>query len=180
MAFTDKHIAGYTQVWIGYNIGTGANLAPLGITMNGAIFTVQDYTSPVHSDLRGGVEGSPVDVQKFGETGLVQLDLNLFDAVQMERVYRTMPDRSSKAGVQVVPGTCFFNFAYRLVLVGTGDGTGISAESVNFPLAFPSRERQVNKGAKFSTVSMSWECHAPVIGVKAGILYDDDFTGISI
>lgn len=143
-------------------VGTGAAdaLETLGYTRQGVTITAQDYYLDVPGDQNGGDEGPPIDVQYMGETAIVRLELTKWDVDIEDKVVCRV--KGGTAGSPSASGTLMnANGAMRL-LVDT------PTRPYNFPQAFPRKPIEVNRGTKFSTLIIEFECHEN----QDGVLYN--------
>jgi|DEB0MinimDraft_6_1074348.scaffolds.fasta_scaffold26249_3 hypothetical protein len=136
--------------------GTSNALEDLGYTADGVRLEERKFHGNVPTDLNGGPEGPPGDVQYFGELHIVQFTLTKFDDAILSKVapgvyggtYGTLPNS----------GTFMSSNAFRLLLYPDDYASG-SNNPRNYPIAFPRGSISFNKGTKFRGVQMSWECH---------------------
>ncbi len=137
----------------------GATAERLGYTRNGAETTKEGFFLDVPGDQLGGDDGPPIDVQYFGEIVRVRCELTKFDnAVADELKSRTL---NGTAGAPVAAGSLMFGAAdkaIRLCIKSAGD-------PINFLRAFPRFPIEQNRGTKFSTLKIEFECHANAAGV---------------
>jgi len=157
-------VAGVCNVQVG--TGQGGALEPLGYTRNGAEITLEPFMLDVPGDQNGGDDGPPVDIQELGEIGRVRLELTKWNADVAAKVQARLKD--GVAGTKATPGTLIFaDEKYFRLLLGT------PTLPLNFPIGIPRNAIEVNKGTKFSTLVMEFECHA---ALDTGLLYDNDDT----
>lgn len=151
---------------------TGPGLQSLGYTRDGAEIAEETFRTDVPGDERAGEQGPPVEIQYNGEIHRVRLELTKWDDTPMNIIRANVPAGTAGAPYAVAPtGTLLFanNKFFRLLILGSTIGSG-SGEPRNYPCAIPvGQPREVNKGSRFSTQVVEFECHAyPPTGSLAG------------
>lgn len=134
-------------------INAGEGLEDLGYSINGVEVTPEVFMSDVPGDQNGGDEGPPIDVQYFGETARVRMDLSKWDSAVADKVFARL---STKVGGAIgTPGSLIAagSHSFRLLILPT-------SAPMNFLLAFPRAPIETNKGTKFARLTVEWECHA--------------------
>jgi len=139
-----------------------------GYTRNGADFTDEGYFLDVPGDERGGDEGPPIDVQYLGFIARVRLEFTKWDAAVADLAAARV--KASGLGLydnRGASGRLMFSSGYhfnlKLVPLATTVNTGAGA-SIVYPLAFPRQPIEINKGTKFSSLIMEFECHPDTSG----------------
>jgi hypothetical protein len=139
---------------VAVSVGTGsANaLESLGYTRDGAHITEDAAYIDVPGDQNGGDAGHPIDVQILTTIHRVRLELTKYDTAIAAKL-----EPRIKGGTQGVPptaGTLMFagDKCWRLLLNCT---TGPR----NYLKAFLRNAIELNKGTRFSTLVLEFECH---------------------
>lgn len=144
-------------------VGTGDAdaLEILGYTRNGAEVTHEAFFIDVPGDENGGDEGPPVEVEELGEISRVRCELTKFDEAVANKVRCRL--KGGTAGTKATPGTLVFadSKSFRLAIVTTN-------RPLDFPRAIPRAAIEINKGTKFSTLIVEFECHKNA----SDVLYD--------
>lgn len=134
--------------------GSAAALEDLGYSIDGITIDEQVLQGDVPTDLNGGTEGPPGDIQHFGHIHVVTMALSKYDPAVWAKVISAV--RGETGGTQsVAAGTLLFSgsYYYRLLLTASGF-------TRNYLAAIPRLQKSVNAGSKFSTATLSWQCHA--------------------
>ena len=149
-------VNGLCRVYL--DTGAANALEELGRTRNGADVTLESRFVDVPGDEFGGEEGPPVDVQYLGAIARVRLELTKFDDAVADKVRAVLYDGT--AGTPMGPGTLVFQDRqeFRLLLKTV-------RKPMNFERAFPRQAVEQNKGTKFSTLVVEFECHEDDVGV---------------
>lgn len=137
----------------------GSGLTNLGYTANGVDWASEPHMQDVPGDENGGDAGTPIDIQYFGETARITLELTKYDPAILESIRARIP--GGTAGTPAAAGTLLFagNLFMRLVVASTN-------RPRNFPCAIPRSAIEVNKGTRFSRARLQFECHKhPTTGV---------------
>lgn len=162
------NVAGKTQIQV--DTGDAHAMERLGWTRGGVETVKEAFWIDVPGDEHGGDEGPPVDVQYIGEIARVRMELTKYDPDVLAKIMRRLWDESATAGTPKTPGTLVFGNtrAFRLLLYSITSGM-----RRNFPRAFPRMPVELNRGTKFSTLVMEWECHKN----GSGVLYNTSVSG---
>jgi len=143
-------------------VDTGASnaLESLGYTRNGVEIIETVFSGNVAGDQNGGDDGPPIDVQYFGQIDRVRIELTKFDTSILDKVRPRL--YGGTAGSIGTSGTLWAGGAktYRLLIEPT-------SLPRNYIMAIPREPIEVNRGTRFSTVIMEWECHA-----SGGVLWN--------
>lgn len=131
-------------------IDAGAGLEDLGYSINGVEISDDPYFSDVPSDENGGDEGPPIDVQYFGMTATIRMELSRWDPVVAAKVFPF--GAGGAAGVEGTSGSLMSAAVYRLLILPTSTPR-------NYPRAFPTEPIEVNKGTKYSRLVMTWKAY---------------------
>lgn len=144
------NVAGAVAVWVG--TGSSAALEFLGYTVNGVEIEEMPFQSNVPSDLAGGTEGPPVDVQHMGDLHYIRLELGQFNDTILAKI------RSRLNGVteasSITPGTLIAcsGYYYRVLLQGPNF-------TRNYLAGIPRGAIRMNAGTQFSRAMVEFECH---------------------
>lgn len=146
-------------------IDAGSGLTLLGYTRNGADVSEDAYMTDVPGDENGGDEGPPIEIQIMGETARVRLELTKWDTTVADLIRARV--RAATAGTPPTAGTMLFSGTkyFRLLVHGV-------ALPQNFPVAIPRAPIEINKGTKFATLVIEFECHKD----SNGVLYNSTTT----
>lgn len=125
--------------------GSAGALESLGYTANGAEISENQYYGDIHGDQNGGDEGPPIDIQIFGETHLIRIDLTSYD----ETVADNIRKMGGTLGTPLTSGGLMFtgSLAVRLVILTT-------TYPRNYPRVVFRGAKEVNKGTKFSRLRL--------------------------
>jgi len=152
------NVDGLCQIWVG--TGTEDDLELLGYTRNGAELTGEAFMLDVPGDENGGDDGPPVEIESLGEIYRIRLELTKYDPSIADKVCCRL--KSGTAGVPGTPGQLVFSGTkyFRLLLKPLSPADGATAvRPWNFLRAVPKGAIELNKGTKYSTLIMEWECH---------------------
>lgn len=148
--------------------GTGSAdaLESLGYTINGARITENAFMSDVPGDEKGGNEGPPIDIQYFGQTDIIRLEMSKYDAAVYAKLVPIL--KGGTAGSAGTAGTLLFSGTtyFRLLLTGANF-------TRNYLRAVLRNPKDINCGTKFSTLMLEFECHAD----GSGVLWNTTTTG---
>ena len=140
---------------------TGPGLQSLGYTRDGAEEEHETFWIDVPGDENGGDAGPPVEIQYVGEIARVRLELTKWDSALIASIEANLPGGTAGLPTALTPGTLLFTNTkfYRILIDG-------SVEPRNFPCSVPRGGRQLNKGTKFSTYVLEFECYKhPTTGI---------------
>ncbi len=142
---------------------TGPGLRELGYTREGAEISEETFWLDVPGDERGGEAGPPIEVQSMGQVDRVRLEMTKWDDTIMSLIRANVPAGIAGQPYVLPPGTLVFSNAkfFRLLILGSTISTFNSGagEPRNYPCAIPRAPRELNKGSKFSTQVLEFECH---------------------
>lgn len=125
----------------------------LGYTRNGADIRGKGFFQDVPGDEHGGEAGPPIDVQLLGETASVRLELTKYDPEIASKALARL--KGDTEGVVGTPGTLMF---------GDGKTTTLSiaptaGKALVFTRAFLRGDWEINRGTRYSTLVLEFECH---------------------
>jgi hypothetical protein len=123
MAVGPYHINGPALVYVG--TGSSGALELLGFTKDGVDVRVTEHSKTIQTDLFGGDEGPPQDMQIFGQSAVLNIPLIASDRTVLTKV-ESRGDRTA-AGQISTPGT----------VAGGGVAVG-TAGNIYFACAFTS------------------------------------------
>ncbi len=176
---------------ISVTTGSAFALEVLGFTRNGAEVTGEAFWIDVPGDQWAGDDGPPIDVQYVGEIERVRLELTKFDNNLANKLKMRLNDAgvvydgtSANAGKRLSAGTLVFanSFAVGLLLRPLGRQTGdVPQRPLYFPRAIPRMPVEENKGTKFSTLILEFECHQTLdtdtVELRTSSLWNEDNGG---
>ncbi len=135
-------------------IKVGEALSILGYTRNGVEITHDASWLDVPGDENGGDDGPPIDVQFLGMIDRVRMELTKWDQTVADLIRARL--NGATAGTAAVAGTLMFGnaktFALQIAVAGL-------ALPFDYPRAFPRMPIEENRGTKFATLVIEWECH---------------------
>lgn len=148
------NVAGLAPVYV--DLGSGLQL--LGYTANGVDIATSGYFLDVPGDQNGGDNGPPIEIQYFGETAEIRLDLTKYDPAIAEaieaRLARGTPGQPAPAGS---------------IIFGSGSSMRLAIACAsrprNFPRAVPRGACQVNKGTRYSRFIVDFVAYKSISGV---------------
>lgn len=146
--------------------GTSRALESLGWTANGVSVQRRRLTTNIPGDQNGGDDGVPIEIQDFGGTVSVRLELTKWDSLVAAKVRRLgNPNGTGFSGVSlggiVTPGTFIVaNGGYYRLLLKPLD----TSYAMNFLCAIPEGEpEEINLSSKFMRLNLSFTCY-PIAG----------------
>jgi hypothetical protein len=147
---TAVQVAGLTTVSVGS--GSGGALETLGYSRNGVTVRKDGHWLNVPGDANGGDDGPPIEIQFLGETAIVRLELTKFDSAVLTKIAARL--RGSTEGTVPTSGTLVFanSYGFRLLLNNASD-------VINFLVAVPRGAYEKNRGTKYQTAVLEFECH---------------------
>ena len=154
---TAVQVAGVTTV----SVGTGAAdaLETLGKSRNGVIVRKDAFWLNVPGDDNGGDDGPPIEIQMLGEIAIVRLELTKFDSAILTKVAARLKGGTEGSAPATVGSLVFSNnYFYRLLLNNAND-------PINFLRAVPRGAYEKNRGTKYQTAVLEFECHRNDSGV---------------
>lgn len=153
---TAVQVAGLTTISVG--TGTAGALETLGFSRNGVTVSKNAFWLNVPGDANGGDDGPPIEVQLLGEIAMVRLELTKFDSAIITKLAARL--RTFTEGTVPTPGNLVFanSYYYRLLLNNAND-------VINFPVAIPRGSYEKNRGTKWMTAVLEFECHKNDSGV---------------
>lgn len=133
-------------------IDYGSGLSNLGYSINGIEIFPEVFMSDVPGDQNGGDEGPPIDVQYFGETARVRMELSKWDTTVAGKILARV--KNGTAGAIATAGSLMFTGAlyYRVLILPT-------TQPMNFVGAIARAPIELNKGTKYSRLLVEFECH---------------------
>lgn len=156
-------VGGLCDVQVDSN-GNGTQLVSLGYTANAADVTREAFWLNVPGDENGGDDGPPIEIQFLGEIARIRLELTKWDiavAAQIEaRAQSFTSGQPGTAGTLMFADTQYFRLLLRT-----------PTTPLNFPLAIPRGQIEINRGTKFSRLILEFECHKD--GSDPGVLYNN-------
>lgn len=137
------NVAGLAAIKV--DTGSVNALELLGYTRNGAEASFQAFMHDVHTDLDGGDDGPPSDMQELGQIATIRLELTKYDAAVLAKV--ECRQYGGTAGTVATPGALMFggSKSYRLLIHSP-------TAPLNFPRVVFREPIEINKGTKFSTL----------------------------
>jgi len=134
--------------------GSASALEDLGYSINGIEITEKVYTSDVPGDQNGGDEGPPIDIQYFGETHTIRMELSKYDATVAAKI---QPKQlGGTAGTIGTAGTLYGagSKSFRILLTATNF-------TRNYLACVPRGEPiSLNAGTKFTKLVLEFEAQA--------------------
>tara|TARA_Y100000310_G_scaffold199050_1_gene199032 strand:- start:3441 stop:3947 length:507 start_codon:yes stop_codon:yes gene_type:complete len=130
----------------------------IGYTRNGVDVTFEGYFLNVPGDQNGGDEGPPIEIQHFGETARIRMELTKWEAATVNKIIQRVRGN-------VTPGT--FPTPGTLMIAGSGTFRlliNTVSSPYNFPVAIPRMPTEINRGTRFSTLILEWEAY-PIVNV---------------
>jgi hypothetical protein len=126
----------------------------LGYSRNGIDITHEAFFLDVPGDYYGGDDGPPIDIQHLGEISRVRMELTKWDMDTLALIRSRI--RGVAAGIINTPGRLMFAGSECFgLLISTAD----AGYRIGWDLAIPRMPIEENRGTKFSTLIMEWECH---------------------
>jgi hypothetical protein len=137
----------------------GGTLEVLGYTRNGADASQDTHMTDVPGDENGGDEGPPIDIQHFGDVWHITLELTKFDRAVLKKIQRRIPSATTD-GTPAAPGTLTFasGDVFRVLL-------NSPTEPMNFLRCVPRSAIEFNKGTKWMTARVSFDCYKNASGI---------------
>lgn len=123
----------------------------LGYSRDGAQIRIEPRWIDVFSDEYGGASGAPADAQLVGAVAHVSCDLTKYEQTYCHAL--TAFTKSGSAGVLPAFGTLIRQDTKYAPLLLNG-----SNEDWTFSVAFVRQAIEVNKGTRFSTFVLNFEC----------------------
>lgn len=128
------------------------NAVSLGYSRDGVQIRIEPKWADIFSDDFGGQGGAPADVQLLGAIAIVTAELVKYDKAEVHKL--SAFEKAGTAGVLPQLGTLMRQESEMAVLLLDGKN-----ENWTFDQAFMRQAQEVNKGTKFSTFVVGWECH---------------------
>lgn len=126
----------------------------LGYTRDGARIRLEPKWGDVHSDDYGGAGGAPADAQILGAVATVTCELTKYDIAELHKLTAFGEDPAS--------ATAFTLPAYGTLVRQDSKTQVLLLDGVNedwtFSTAFVRQAMEVNKGTRFSTFMVGFEC----------------------
>lgn len=150
----EVHVAGPVLTKVGFP----TSLEELGYTRGGVDVRKEGYFLDVPGDENGGEEGPPIEVQFFGATARIRLELTKYDGTVADKVSARV--NGATDGTPATPGTLMFagNKHQRVCLHGTN-------RVLNFPRCLCREPVELNAGTKFSTLIFEFTAYKDASGV---------------
>lgn len=123
----------------------------LGYSRDGVQIRIEPKYLDIMSDDWGGANGVPADTQILGAIGHVTAEMNKYERDELHRL--TSFERAGTAGVLPQFGTLI-----RQELEYTSLYLDGKHENWSFSTAFVRQAIEVNKGTRYSTAVVGWEC----------------------
>lgn len=148
------NVAGASPVYI----DRGSGLQMLGYTASGVDLGGQAHFLDIPGDQNGGDQGPPIEIQYFGETMDIRLDLTKYDPVLAELIEARLS--GAEAGTPPTSGSLVFGSggAMRLVIASP-------SRPRNFPRAVPRGAFQINKGTRYSRFIVDFTAYKSASGI---------------
>lgn len=127
------------------------NAVQLGYSRDGVNIRFEPRYGDIFSDDYGGSGGAPADTQLLGAIGIVTVDFPKYEQSEIHRL--TSFEKAGTEGVLPQLGTLIRQEQEYAALFLDGKN-----EDFLFPIAFARQPMEVNKGTRFSTWVMGWEC----------------------
>lgn len=127
------------------------NTVQLGYSRDGVSIRIEPRYGDIFSDDFGGQGGAPADSQLLGAIAIVTADLVKYDQTEVHKL--TAFEKAGAAGVLPQLGTLIRQEQEYATLFLDGKN-----EDWTFSVAFMRQPIEVNKGTKFSTLVVGWEC----------------------
>jgi len=128
------------------------NAVSLGYSQDGASIRIDPRWIDIASDDWGGASGAPADAQIVGATATVSAQLTKYDAAQCRKL-TSFQNMAGAAGVLPAFGTLMRQDSKVQALLLDGVN-----EDWTFAQAFVRSAIEVNKGTRYSTFMLGWEC----------------------
>jgi len=127
------------------------NAVQLGYSRDGVQIRIEPKWIDIPSDDYGGASGAPADAQLVGAIATVTADLTKYDKAFTRAL--TGFNKAGTVGTLPVLGTLMRQESEFAVLLLDGVN-----EDWTFSTAIMRQAQEVNKGTKFSTFMLGWEC----------------------
>ncbi len=176
------HVDGPAQLLIAPAYGANSTLAFLGFTASGVDITERIYTDDVPTDENGGEKGPPADIQVFGETHEIRLQMTRWDETQLDLIRARQAQLNgnvansggaNSAGAPITGITARSQVgnllisgqsAYRLLIAPANTASTLSSTVAdltnvtrprNYPIVIFREPRTINKGSQYSRAMLS-------------------------
>jgi hypothetical protein len=177
---------GFCLIYTGTDASGAFDL--VGETRDGVMLTPEGYWIEVKGDENGGEAGPPIEIQYVGETARLRCEMTKFDPFMAKLLERRLnpsvaypvgimaTDAAAGTLVGAVPpaGSLMFagGFTMKVCLcfqgiAGFPSGTAggqVAASYRTYPRAIPRHAIEINKGTKYSTFVVEFECHKSANG----------------
>lgn len=127
------------------------NTVSLGYSRDGVSIRIEPRWLDIFSDDFGGAGGAPADAQFLGGIATVTAELPKYEAAEVHKLAAF--EKAGTAGIFPQFGTLIRQEQEYAVLLLDGKN-----EDWTFSVAFMRQPQEVNKGTKFSTYVLGWEC----------------------
>ncbi len=127
----------------------------LGYTRNGVEIVHDAFYLDVPGDENGGDDGPPIDIQLLGEIDRIRCELTKWDNTVANVIRSRVKTGGGIAGIVPNTGVLMFGDALYFPLAI------IPAYRLpfNYAYAFPRSAVEENRGTKFATLVVEFECH---------------------
>lgn len=185
----DAHVTGYTDIRIAVPYDQAA--IGLGFCEDQIRPTEELLTNKIYADIQGGQNGTPIEIQDFGEIHRVQFSLTVWNqtAVDLLKTRGVRGTRTDSADGGVTAGSSIATSdTYRpglipasrigdLMMVNRSTRLLLNSATLenvrNYWCAIPEQPIEYNMGTKAQEIQFGFICYpAPCGHRKAGILYD--------
>lgn len=155
------NVAGATTVKVDTGSAHALDTLSTGGLRNGSEVTLNGYYLDVPTDANGGDNGPPTDIQFFGESADIRLELTKWDTVIEDKIQCLL--WGGTAGTPGAVGSLMFQgtLSFRLLLQTT-------SRPFNFPRVVWRQPRTIGKGTKYSTLVLTGTAYKD----GSGILYN--------
>lgn len=128
------------------------NSIDLGYTRDGVQVSIEPKWIEIPSDDWGGQAGAPSDIQLVGAIATITLELTKYVKAEVEKL--TSFTSGGTAFTLPTFGTLMKQGSKTAALLLDG-----ANDNLTFPVAFPKRAHEFNKGTKFTTYMLGFEAH---------------------
>lgn len=140
-------------VLIRTSTGTSLALEDLGYSINGVQIFPDVFTLDVPSDLNGGDDGPPIDIQHLGQVHRIRLELSKFDMAVYKKI-EARTNGETPGSITRTVGSLYAANSYGYRVLFTADNF-----VRNYIFGVARAPIQSNHGSKFSRPIIEFECH---------------------